>query len=252
MLTATPSISDYLWMIKENDSLKNFHIEELLNGIINSIKNNNSSSGNPNEKVQDDLFVLRMEVLRFLSKTPEAPLMIEKAIAEEILIKRYTSSNIMSLSGTVAECLDVYYKIFAEVSHVMEKGIKEATFTDTPELTFRALKSFFYNIPELSFISKFLEASINFDYSLIVADLIINGKIRRTESEIEDLKKLMKNSITEYGAIMASYFKFWVPNSEDEEQLIRNIKIEIAKMELEQGKGIRVSQNELKDFISTN
>lgn len=252
MLTATPSISDYLWMIKENDSLKNIRIEELLNGIINSIKNDNQSPGNPSEKILDDLFILRMEVLRFLSKTPEAPLMIEKAIAEEILVKRYTTLNIMNLSRTVAECLDVYYKIFAEVSHVMEKSIKEATFSDTHKPTFSELKDFFYSIPEFSFFAKLLEASLNFDYSLIVAELIINGKIQRTESEIEELKKLMKNSITEYGAIMATYFKFWVPNSGDEEQLIRNIKIEIAKIELEQGKGVRVTQNELKNFISTN
>ncbi|MEM0995106.1 MAG: hypothetical protein AAGI49_18895, partial [Bacteroidota bacterium] len=75
--------------------------------------------------------------------------------------------------------------------------------------------------------------SLKLEIALIVSELISKGSIKASKNRIEnELIPFLKRTIERFGAY-SSFVGFWYPSEEDERQIVRNIKIHTAKLEME-------------------
>ena len=93
------------------------------------------------------------------------------------------------------------------------------------------------------------EASINFDYALIVSEFLFNGDLQLESEQITQFESFLKKAIIDFGTY-SIVTNFWHPDVNDELQLIRNIKIKAATKEIESVKGLRYSNEALHELIN--
>lgn len=81
--------------------------------------------------------------------------------------------------------------------------------------------------PSTRAILGFLDASLDLDIGGILAELILEKEIRIPNKEKKALSELLLRSAEEFG-VHASFLRLWRPAADDEEQIVRNIKIRNA------------------------
>lgn len=254
MIATLPSMSDLIGVINEETHLNHDPIKIAINDVISDITEGVKINDKPSIKVQDSIFRLRILLLKYLMKHQEIINKLKTFIAEEILIKKYLMSENEELARTTSDCLSVYYEVFHGLTPVymnIDKEIEEI-FPESEKPSIRNYLLMLHTTHESSQLISLLLSSVNFDYSLILADLVFQKKVTISNEKVKNLEKLMKESITDYGASVATNLKIWEPDNDDERQLIRNIKIKIAKSDIENNKGKRVTLDELKSFITSN
>lgn len=104
--------------------------------------------------------------------------------------------------------------------------------------------------PQLAYVKKWLDQSLDFELALIVADLIKNKEIALSSSRTEkELVPFINDTIIQFGA-SSIFIKIWTPSNE-EDSFIRNMKILAATYELESGLGEPLSVESLTDLIES-
>ena len=198
------------------------------------------------------MFEIRIELMSLLIKQPLILKSFEQKIVNGISNKYYYNGQLKGLGQVVADCLEVYFKIFSRLSDIVSTNMETADISSSELPSLNGLKNLLALQPsiEKGHYIKWIEASLNFDYSLIVADLVFENVLQLPHAEIVSLEFFIKKSITDFGAF-STLTNFWHPEVDDEIQLIRNIKIKAAALEVENGKSIFFSKEELCHLMAS-
>lgn len=238
---------------QEPDFLNNSLFKEKVENMVDLIKIKTQTRGieHTSHSLQNDLFDIRIELVKFLFQQPGLLKIFEKKILDEISNKYYLSGPNKKLGQAVADSLEVYFKMFSHLSNIVSEGLADnlSSMNDIPSLN--GLKYLLSLQPskDVENYILWIEASLNFDYALIVSDLVFANTLSLKSNEIDQLELFVKKSIVDFGSY-SILTNFWHPDLEDEIQLIRNIKIKAATLEIENGKSHSSSSEALHKFIT--
>ncbi len=245
-----------LYVYKERAHVGNTHLKQRIENLIDLIKFRTLKKGfkYTSRSLQDELFEIRLELIDYLLYDPNLFSSIEERIAAEISRKYYFLDSNKELVTAVADSLEVYYKIYSKFSNEISEQINSISTIqkqDIPSLnSFKNMLKLFPS-KELEYYLLWLESSLIYDYYIITAELIFNDAFKPHKSDILELSSLIKKSIVDFGTY-AVFLGFWKPEIDDEIQLIRNIKIKAAVLEIENKRSSRYSLEGLKEFINNS
>lgn len=204
--------------------------------------------------LKEEIFDIRLEFIKLFNLPNEYFKTLDKSIAQNIWMTYPNRSNHKLLNEAVVLGLKTYFKI---VSPIISKVEKDFGFTDklfVPENvnyhTVDALAAIYPGDLFLKF-KQWLDASLTFDFALVLSELIFNEELKLKKQQIDTLIKLLKSSIEDFG-FLSSLFGAWAPDFEDEEQIIRNIKIRVAAYHANLLSSKPYSKQSLKEDIFFN
>lgn len=234
--------------------VSNSFLKEKVENLVDLVKIKTQTRGVSHavESIQNDLFDIRIELIRYLVAHPDLLKQYEKKLLEEVARALYQEGENKELGKTVADVLEVYLKVFAHVAGLVSKDLanEEINVIDFPSLI--GLKSLLALQPskDLENYIRWIEASLKLDYALIVSDLVFYRNYRLSQDVLTELGKLLKESVTDFGAYLV-LTNFWRPDEEDEAPLIRNIKILSAALEIENGKSFPIEADTLHHLLAS-
>jgi hypothetical protein len=254
LYTQSPAAKFILYSYQKGSSFVDALLWEKIENLIDLIKFRTKTKGTEytSLSLHNELFDVRIELLSFLLTEPGVLKEIENLIAGEIAEKYYLEGTYKKLGHTVADSLEVYLKIFSHFSETVSDyltGNKLFSRSDMPSLNGLKLLLSLQAPKEFENYIQWIEASLNFDCALIIADLALKKELDLKVSEIVQLESFLKKSIVNFGAYSA-VTNFWHPEIDDEAQLIRNIKIKTAVIEVENGTSHKYTGKKLLEFIN--
>lgn len=176
---------------------------------------------------------------------------LQSFIVNEIA-KAYQNPIHKMLNKTIGEAWAIYLDIYTAVleCHSIEKLNTGAA--KLPK-DYAVLQAAFQYIPASfnQFNLKFLEASLQFETALLIADFINMGNIKSPSTAlVEELRLYIKKVIGRYGAY-AITLGLWMPDDKDFKlPLVNNMRILAAKINIESGhRSQQTSLDELKKMI---
>ena len=228
--TQSPIGKLILLTYKEPNLLENSILKEKVENLIDLIKFKTQTRGiaHTASTLQNDLFEIRIELLSVLLKESNLLKRFEEIILQQISNKYYLTGEHKKLGQRIADSLEVYFKIFSHLSVIISKEIANNSIDSSQIPSLTNLRSLLTLQPqptkEIENYISWVEASLNFDYALIVSDLIFFDSLTLNKTVIIELEAFIKKSITDFGAY-SMLTNFWHPEVDDESSLIRNIKI---------------------------
>jgi predicted Zn-dependent protease with MMP-like domain len=238
----------------KNDIISN-SLKEKMENLVDLIKIRTTEKGfiYASTSLQNEVFELKIELLQLLANDNGLLEKYQEVILNEIANKYYiTDKKLQKLGIGVGDSLEVYFKIFSELKPIIEDNIDDIVNFNTSKLpSLEGLKALQGLQPskELENYIVWSEASLNYDYCLIVADFVISGIIHLKVESIHELEQILRKSIIDFGAYSA-FLNIWQPDFEDETTLIRNIKIKTATIEIENGKSQSFFVNDFGKLIN--
>ncbi|MCD4744894.1 MAG: hypothetical protein K8R58_01185 [Bacteroidales bacterium] len=240
----------YNYWNREKISETNFvfkKIENLIDLII--YRTTTKGVNHTSSTLKDELFELRIEFLNLLNIKEEFFKKIDSFIIEEITSKYNQLENLGELGITYINCLETYFKVITPITNELIENFNEPnSLHELP--SYQDFKSILSLIPgnEKNIFSDFVNSSLLFDYCLIVSELVFKEELKLSGSETKNLSMLLYSSIENFG-IAAYNIGLWKPNFEDEEQIIRNIKIRLAVQETLKSDNMSYSLDYLKEHL---
>lgn len=252
MLQVKAPISKFIvYAYKDSTLLDNNVLKEKIENLVDLLKFRIEGKGieDTAKSLQSELFDIRIDLVQHLLKNQDFLKTIQSVIIAEIAKKYYHKGRLKEISITVADALDVNLKILSSLGGLIEKHSTDILNTPT-NLSLDDLKNPLVIPPskEGKIIFNWLDASLNFEIALIAADLVLLNEISLSDKEIKSLTTFLKEVITDFGAYSV-LINYWKPDVDDEEQLIRNIKIKAATLELENGMGLLFSNDSIRELI---
>ena len=174
-----------------------------------------------------EILALREKLIDFLSKNE-----FKKATeGDQATINRLHAK----LAKVVAEVLSMNDKIFASIA-------EKAGFDQYGHLPLSALQE--YDLPKFSNVAirVWIEKSIDFEFSLIVAALVINGELKMKREKVTELITFMDETICSYGA-HTILFGLWPGPEEDRSRLAWNMELLSRTLEIDYNRGYRLDQD---------
>jgi hypothetical protein len=252
--TQSPIGKFILLTYQEPNFIGDLALREKVENLVDLIKIKTQTRGlnHTSQSIQNELFDIRIELLNFLMEKPDILKLFEKRILEEITNKYYITGVYKKLGQTVADALEIYFKIFSHLSNIVSNEISTNSFKINEIPSLNGLKYLLSLQPskDVENYITWLEASLDFDYALIVSDLIFSNTIHLKQNQTQQLELFIRKSIVDFGSY-SIVTNFWQPEVEDELQLIRNIKIKAATLEIESGRTISIPSEALHQFISS-
>ena len=231
----------YLNNKNQTDTYSN-NINSLIDLLIIRVERN--SLNNVFYSLVDKLYNLKIITLNKLISNNEFT-NIDYHITEYIK-ESYLIEKNYKLNTQVIKVLETYKKIISKIQPDI-KLASDIELQDVPSFT--AISKIIKSIPikESTFIIKWIESSLKLDFGLILSDLINEQTI--PNNIIEPLIVFLRESIEVYGA-SASILNLWQPDKNDEEQIIRNIKILSSKYDVQIGNFDEITENELNLILT--
>lgn len=196
-------------------------IEHIIEFIIINTKHNGVES--TSIEVLDDLFKLRLELIRssellrdFLSK-------IDQSVEEWILEQYNRRPSYPDLEQAYVSTLAIYKEIMSS-AHEESPTDENISIESIPSYSDFNLILKSFPSGEQHMLLEYIKASLILDYCLITSDLVLSGELELIDSERKKLIELLKNNIELFGAYLNIYNR-WTPSENNETQWERNIKI---------------------------
>ncbi|WP_421798504.1 hypothetical protein [Haliscomenobacter sp.] len=147
-----------------------------------------------------------------------------------------------ALKESTNEVLIAHEKIFMAISKKIESEIVVQNMGNS---AFELLN----NYPQDA-IQRWINSSIDIEFSLIAADLLMDGELSLSRFKITELIKFMEQNICIYGAFTI-FFKLWETDYEkDQSRLTNNMRILASKYSFDYGKDITTySKEEFYNFL---
>jgi hypothetical protein len=175
----------------------------------------------------DELLSIRHEILIQGKKEVEN---LPNLIADEI-IDHYKNSKNSKLSEVVYQTLSIYLQMLPPSA----KGIGSTDIKEIPTLHGLELLCNMYQNLDLHNLLHWYKYSLSYECYLLMADIVLQSKVEMNKTNLDNLTSALKTSFINF----ASYSHIvgtWKINQDEENQLLRNIKIKTATIEMSLGK----------------
>lgn len=180
--------------------------------------------------LKEEIFDIRLEFVKLFNLPNEYFKNLEDSISKKIWMTYSNPSRYKSLNEAIVICLKTYFKIVNPIISKVEKDFMIANKLFTSEnVNYHTIDALVAMYPGDLFLKfkQWLDASLTFDFALVLSELILNKELKLKKQQIDVLIKLVKSSIEDFG-FLSSLFGAWTPDEEDEQQIIRNMKIRLA------------------------
>ncbi len=183
------------------------------------------------ESVKDKIFALRVEILHYFFESNfninDYRRDVNALIANQIQIIEFNA-----ISSTVAEVLELQDLILNEMPEIfVGKSFSKIVETKPNYASIEFLLEF-YPIRQSKNLKNWIDASLKLEFGLLIYGIILNNKISFSASQTIALKQFLRNAISLYGAY-SIVNNIWRPSEKYDNQLITNMKILAATIELD-------------------
>ena len=103
--------------------------------------------------------------------------------------------------------------------------------------------------PKIQSLKKWVDSSLDLEFGLIVADLILSKHIDFPQNRIDSLIQFLKTSTTKYGAY-SMFTDFWQPDETDDSPLVNRMKILCATIEMDHKIYHETTTTELQELLN--
>lgn len=232
-MLAQPNFSQTILQIahKAKDRPK-VAIEQSIEQVIALIKENLHlySIEDAAKNTRSEILALREKLIEFLAKNE-----FKKATEGDQVTQNTVNRLHTKLTKALEEALSVNDKIFASIA-------EKAGFDQFGHMPLSALQE--YDLPKFSNVAirVWIEKSIDFEFALIVAALVISGELKMKRDKINELIYFMDETICSYGA-HTILFGLWSRPEEDRSRLYWNMEILSRILKLDYNRGYRLDQD---------
>jgi len=247
----TPLGSLILYTYQDKSDLGGPVMSEKVENLIDLIKYRAESKGISEvlHSLKEELFEIRFEYLRLLSQQNEYLHKLDESLIGVFWEKLNSEKNDPLLNKSFLESLNLYSKICNSFGTRFGDKLKS---TDI-ETAINQIPSyrdfvFFFDSLSLKSIRYFLDRSLEFDLLLITAELNFSQELKLQKKQKAELSKSLLKTSEEFG-YYAALTGFFTPDDQDEDPLTRNIKIRIAKYEVENHNSSPFSIQSLKEIL---
>lgn len=221
-------------------------ITKLVNLITLQIKS--KSVEEVAESLLENIFELRMNLMDWLIKNKSDFLnIIDKYVAVNIQLAPYSD-----LAHTISKVFLAYRNIISPILESFDNSTQSQINTfESTQIRYDMFKELaLHPNPKIAYLKKWLDASLEFELSVILGDLILTEQVRLSEKRIKsELIELLYESITRFGAY-SIFTEAWKPSPDDNSNLTNRMKILASTTELDNGFGFSIPVNQLIQSFS--
>lgn len=171
--------------------------------------------------------------------------------AEKIQLSPYSR-----IAEKTAEVIDAYSDIalafFKSLNEVADgKDPFEMISEGREALDYDQISKIFgsHPAPEIRAVKKWIDASLQIDFSLIFADLVVAEEVKLTDKQISNtLLPFIDQAIVRYGAY-SIYTKAWKPDSADYRPLVNRMKIMASMFSMDGGDGENLTIDSFEKMV---
>lgn len=206
------------------------------------------------ESIYEKLFDLRFEIIQWYYLKNEnkdffnaLQIKVNQEIASKLQLSPYSE-----LAANVASILDVYSQIISPIIDKADltkfKGYILYGNEDNKPV-YHAFSMFqLHPSPIMRYLKKWIDASLNLEFGLLTAELVLTNAIEMSNDKIDDLIEFLNRSIIHYGAY-SIFTDFWRPSDDNNSTLINKMEILAATIELDNKIYYKKSKEDLYRFI---
>lgn len=196
-----------------------------------------------------NIFSLRFEIIVwFADNDKDFNFFLDKLneiIAENIQLARFSK-----LADTISSVLLAYSTIISSAMKEIPNGLEQIAGdirANKPEYNTLSLLTQ-HPSPQMQYFKKWIDASLEFEVGLLVADLLLTEQIKLPQKRINELISFLKKTIIRFGAY-SIFTEFWKPDVQDDSEWINSMKILAASLELEHKIGIKTTTDGFRRLI---
>ncbi len=156
-------------------------------------------------------------------------------------------------SGNLAAAISLFFdeKIFTDSKFNTDnlEFILKNTKGNPPDYTMLEWLAL-HPAPKIQSLKKWIDSSLDLEFGVIVADLILRKHIDFSQERIESLIQFLKTSLTKYGAY-SMFTDFWQPDEADDSPLVNRMKILYATIELDHKIYHKTTSQELQELLNS-
>lgn len=236
MLAVNESVGRFVALANlEKDMLSQQSIDQDVTDLVDlitlRIKDNHISE--VADSLLESMFKLRFDILEWLvendRKTNDYFDFINERIAANLQLTPYSD-----LAKTISYVLLNYEKITAPNIEKLSQHINKIQHNEKPE--YQTLKELSrHPSSQIRSLKNWVDASLQLEVGIIVADLILTEQIPFSKERIEpELIAFLEDTIMQFGAY-SIYTGYWKPNSNDVSNSTNSMQILWAKIEMDNG-----------------
>jgi len=212
------------------------------------------------DSLRSYLFDLRLDILRAIksNQTVSNKESNDLDVVEEINRELEDLFNKKDSQIPLNQNLSSFFRDYKSIEQlVLEKATNDPTPVipiDTSKLhiSYEALKYIESLVPSFTYVRKMIDASLDFEFGLFVADLLTaNEIINRNELLKQEIIPFLKKSLTDYGtnAILSN---LWIPTIEQLDQPFFNkMKIKASIINSTNDNTVTFSMNQLEKLAAS-
>ncbi len=182
----------------------------------------------------ESMFNLRMEIMAWLANN-DKPLDWYLSVLDQHIVANIQLSPFSILAETVSLVLLKYKEILLPVLETQPQSFDEiinSMYVNKPRYdTFRIFD--IHPSPQIKYFKKWLDATLQLEAGIILADLILTNQIQFPKKRIiPELTEFLLNTIIKFGAY-SIFTQVWNPGVDDTSNLTNSMKILSATIELD-------------------
>ena len=252
MLITQESVSKIIPLVHRNkDILPTNIVESKIESFLDLIKFRLQEKNieEVSESVLSQTFVLKFDLIQYAASKGYSLSEYYEQLNEEAA-KSIQYSQFSKLREVMADVLDITALMGSNLTKDFEG------FADIPDISEEAqvaydalniLRSF--PQPEVKYFVKWSDETLKLETALIVANLFLTSDLKDTRGDFEEeLIRFLKKTINRVGAY-AMFIGLWKPENKNENQLITNMSILAATIELDHKQGKRISKENLLELV---
>lgn len=223
-------------------------IDDLIDLI--KIRIQNKSISKIAETFHEKIFELRFDIIEWFAdqnkSVSEYLLRINQEIANKLQISPYSD-----LAASVVLTWEGYEKVFSSITEKLNIDNFEQYCEELSKSkpTYETIKLHAYHpSPQIQYYKKWIDASLDIDFALILSDLILTDKIKLSEDKIIELIQFLKDTTIRYGAY-SIFTGAWEPDIDDTSNLTNRIKVLAATIEMDNKIYYKISKEGLYNLI---
>jgi len=233
----------------EHNNLKASSLETQMQNLIDLIKIR--IKDNPIESVAPGLLVnvleVRNEFIQWIytnSSFDDYLIKMNQVVALEV-----QKSPFSLLDKKKSEYLLLFSEITTNLLNNIDHEITDNIDVSLDYNTINKLKSF--PSPDLKYLSELINASLEFDFALILSDLVMDKKVSLSKTRIkEELIPFLRAGVVKFAANSVQ-LGLWMPDEDDYSSLINRVMIVASTIELDKAKSTVMTKDELLEFINS-
>ncbi|HFA48942.1 MAG TPA: hypothetical protein ENJ95_07995 [Bacteroidetes bacterium] len=203
------------------------------------------------ESLYERIFEIRFDVIEWSANqnisVSDYLHKINHEIANKLQLAHYSD-----LAKEAATVLDVHEKIFSPIAEklTLDNFGQLLDELNNNKPTYETIKLLsIHPAPQIQYLKKWLDTSLDIEFGLILSDLILTGQIEFSKKRINELILFLKDTINRYGAY-SIFTGFWQPCSDDVSNLTNKMQILAATIEMDNNIYYKTSKEELFNFVN--